>query len=286
VFSLCSTSILSQTVIQVTESKRHGWEKEEQHLGKIRFANSHPKPPLQKGSLEFDAPVNGPARHVRMRNSDYAGVVLSSITELSYSTLIQKAGSTRDAPSLVLLVDINGDGQAGAEDSQIPHLSFIPRFQNLRDTTGLATRFGWYKPTKTADPGIKWQHPVRQDVWQTWNALQGGWCNWTVRGDTVDIHPPMFSLASFVAQYPNARIINDKHGGGVRLQAGGIAMADNFVGNVDAFIIGINGKTTIYDFEPGAETARTNLQVHPRGATSDSLRHGSKLQRSKRAKNR
>jgi hypothetical protein len=28
-------------------------------------------------------------------------------------------------------------------------------------------------------------------------------------------------------------------------------LADNFLGNADAFTIGINGKTTIYDFEVG-----------------------------------
>ncbi len=36
--------------------------------------------------------------------------------------------------------------------------------------------------------------------------------------------------------------------GGVRLQARGIPMADHFLGNADAFTIGINGKTTVYYF--------------------------------------
>ena len=123
-FSLCSTTIFSQTIIKVTESDRHGWEKDEQHLGKIRFTNGPSKPPLQKGSLEFDAPVNGPARHVRMRNSDYSGILLSSITQLGYSTFVQKAGSDRDAPLLVLLVDIDGDGIADG-DGLRDHSSFF-----------------------------------------------------------------------------------------------------------------------------------------------------------------
>lgn len=253
-FSLCSTIIFSQTVVKVTESDHQGWEKDEQYQGKIYFANGPSKPPLHKGSLEFDAPVNGHARHVRMRNSDYSGVLLSSITELSYSTFIQKAGSDRDAPLLVLLVDVDGDGKADGNDSELTHLFFIPRFQNSGDTTGLPTKFGWYKPKKTDDKAITWQYPVRQKVWQTWNALQGGWADWTVKGNTVDTNPPMFSLSAFIAQHPNARIINDKNGGGVRLQAGGTPMADNFVGNADAFTIGINGKTTIYDFERGTDT--------------------------------
>jgi hypothetical protein len=36
-------------------------------------------------------------------------------------------------------------------------------------------------------------------------------------------------------------------------------MANNFVGNADAFTIGVNGKTTVYDFELGRDAvdART-----------------------------
>ena len=249
-FSLCSTIIFPQTIITVTESNLHGWAKDEQYLGKIRFANGPSTPPLQKGSLEFDAPVNGHARHVRMRTDRYLGVLLSSITQLSYSTFVQKAGSTRDVPLLVLLVDADGDG---IEDV---HFSFVPRFQNPKDTTGFPTKFGWYKPKKTNEKAIRWQYPVLQKVWQTWDALHGGWVTWSMVENTVDTNPPMYSLSGFIAQHPNARIINDKHGGGVRIQAGGIPMADNFLGNADALTIGINGKTTIYDFELGKDTVR------------------------------
>lgn len=258
-FSLCLATIFSPTIIKVTESDRHGWEKDEQHLGKIRFTNGPSKPPLHKGSLEFNAPVNGHARQVRMRNSNYSGILLSSITQLTYSTYVQKAGSKRDVPLLVLLVDIDGDGKAerdGIEDGRIPHITFIPRFQNLKDTTGYPVKFGWYKPKKTNDKGIRWQHPVRQNAWQTWDVLHGGWVNWTVVNNTVDTSPSLFSLSSFIAQHPNARIVNDKRGGGIRIQAGGPDMSDNFVGNIDAFTIGINGKTTVYDFEVGQDTVR------------------------------
>jgi hypothetical protein len=248
VLILSSTTIFSQSIVTVTDSDPHGWAKDEQYLGKIRFANGPSRPPLHKGSLEFDAPINGHARHVRMRNSDYAGVLLSSITQLSYSTFVQKAGSKRDAPLLVLLVDTDGDG---IEDG---HVSFVPRFQNPKDTSGFPTKFGWYKPKDTNDKAIKWQYPVHQKVWQTWDALHGGWATWTVVENTIDTSPPMYSLSGFIAQHPNARIVNDKNGGGIRLQAGGIPMADHFLGNADAFTIGINGRTTVYDFELGVDT--------------------------------
>ncbi len=252
VFLLSSTITFSQSMVRVTESNLHGWEKNEQYLGKIRFTNGPSKPPLHKGSIEFDAPVNGHARQVRMRNSNYSGILLSTITELSYATYVQKAGSKWDVPLLVLLVDIDGDGKAGKDgikDGDVPHITFIPRFQNVEDTTGYPVKYGWYRPKKTNDKGIRWQHQVRQNAWQTWDLLHGGWVNWTIVNNTVDTSPALFSLASFIAQHPNARIINDKRGGGVRIQAGGPDMSDNFVGNADAFTIGINGKTTVYDFE-------------------------------------
>jgi hypothetical protein len=254
---LSSTTVLSQSIVTVTESNLHGWEKDEQYFGKIRFADGPSKPPLHKGSLEFDAPVNGHARHVRMRNREYAGVLLSSITQLSYSTFVQNADAKRDVPLLVLLVDIDDDG---IEDV---HFSFAPRFQNPKDTTGIPTKYGWYKPKKTNDKAIRWQFPIQQKVWQTWDAFHGGWFTWTIKEKTFDTRPPMYSLPAFIAQHPNARIVNDKNGGGVRLQAGGIPMADHFLGNADAFTIGINGKTTIYDFELGTDTASNQFKIHP-----------------------
>jgi len=249
-FSLCSTIIFPQTIITVTESNLHGWAKDEQYLGKISFANGPSKPPLRKGSLEFNAPVNGHGRQVRMRTDGYLGVLLSSITQLSYSTFVQKAGSKRDVPLLVLLVDIDDDG---IEDY---HFSFDPRFQNPNDTTGIPTNLGWYKPKKMNDKAIRWQYPIRQKVWQTWDALHGGWFTSTTREQTFDTRPPMYSFSALICKHPNARIVNDKFGGGVRIQAGGIPMADNFIGNADAFTIGINGKTTVYDFELGKDTVR------------------------------
>lgn len=256
VFFFSSATIFSQTIITVTESNLHGWMKDEQYLGKIHFTNGPSKPPLQNGSLEFNAPVNGHARHVRMRNSGFSGLLLSSITQLSYSTFVQKSGSKRDAPFVVLSVDADGDG---IEDT---HMFFDPRFQNPEDTTGIPTKFGWFKPSKINDKAIRWQYPICQAVWQTWDALHGGWSTWTTGEKSFDTSPPMYSLSVFIAQHPNARIVNDKNGGGIRLQAGGTPMADNFLGNADAFTIGINGKTTIYDFELGTDTANKHNGIH------------------------
>ncbi len=258
VFVLCSTSILSQSIVTVTNRYPHGWAKEEQCLGKIGYATGPLKPPLQKGSLEFYAPVNGHARFVRMRNSDYSGLLMASITQLSYATFVQKADSKLDAPFIVLQVDADGDGTADT------HMFFDPRFQNTDDTTGIPTKYGWFNPKDTNDKAIKWQHRVRQNVWQTWDALNGAWVTWSLDDKTANMSPPLYSLSNFIARHPNARIVNGKNGGGVRLQAGGIPMADHFIGNADAFTIGINGKTTVYDFELEMDTPYSKTGINKR----------------------
>ncbi len=227
------TAGYSQSIITVTETNRHGWEKEEQHLGKITFTNGPSNAPFHNGSLEFSAPVNGHRRFVRMRNTRYSGVLLSSITHLSYSTYIQKADSKLDAPFIVLQVDGDGDG---IEDN---HMVFILKFQSEKYLKGT---------------GIAPQGPVRKKVWQTWDALNGGW--FTGPTQTPDSGAVVYTIASYVKTHPNARILNDHSGGGVRLQAGGVPMADNFIGNADAFTIGINGKITVYDFEAGMDAAK------------------------------
>jgi hypothetical protein len=250
VFVLCSTTTtFSQSMVTVTNSDPHGWAKEEQYLGKIGYANGPSKPPLQKGSLEFYAPINGHERFVRMRNSNYSGLLLASITQLSYSTFVQKADSKLDAPFIVLQVDADGDG---IEDT---HMFFDPRYQNPADTNGIPTKFGWFKPKNTNDKAIRWQHRVRQKVWQTWDALHGAWVTWSQEKNALDTSPPNYSLSTFISQHPKARIINGKGRGGLRLSAGGIPMANNFIGNADAFTIAIDGKTTVYDFEMATDTA-------------------------------
>src|SRR4051794_22185953 len=154
VSAFCSITIFSQSIVTVTENSPHCWVKEEQYLGKISFKNGPSKPPLQKGSLEFNAPINGHRRFVRMRNTGYSGLLLSEITHLGYSTFVQKADSKLDAPFIVLQVDANGDG---TEDT---HIVFNLKFQN---------------PKYTKYTGVRWQGPIHMKVWQTWDALRGAW---------------------------------------------------------------------------------------------------------------
>src|SRR2546427_322509 len=94
-------------------------------------------------------------------------------------------------------------------------------------------------------------------TWQTWNALVGGW--WNINAGFFG--PPLTTISSYVAAHPGARIMNRADGaGGVRIAAGyGAGAWDNFVGNVDAFTIGVGAVVTNYDFEPGAGPAHLDI---------------------------
>ena len=59
------------------------------------------------------------------------------------------------------------------------------------------------------------------------------------------------SLATYESFEPDATIINPSTGpGGVRLAVGFASPTDKFDSNVDAVVVGVNGVSTTYDFEP------------------------------------
>jgi hypothetical protein len=141
---------------------------------------------------------------------------------------VQQFSSGGQAPYLNLLIDLNNDGVAHDQ------LFFEPVYQ-----TGAFT----------GDP-IPNQGTLVLGQWQTWDALVGGW--WSLNAGTFG--PPLVTLATYIAANPTATIVNAPTGaGGVRILAGfGAGAWDNFVGNVDAFTIGVSGNSTTYDFEPFA----------------------------------
>jgi hypothetical protein len=145
-----------------------------------------------------------------LRQNGYNGVKLSDLTQLDYWTYVSQ-NVTSQAVYIDLYVDNTGDG---VKDDT---LTFEPTYNGT----------------------------VTLNTWQHWNALTGSW--WA---DSSGGPPPLFTLASYVASHPNARIVNDGPGG-VLLSAGcGGGAWVNFVGNADLFTIGVNGSNTSYDFEP------------------------------------
>jgi hypothetical protein len=211
----------------------NGWTIQPPYAGAtISLKNAPPEPVLGKGSLEFSTPGD-PVNIIRIRNSQYNYTLLSSITELSYTTYVQNRDNDFDDFFLVLQIDLNGD------DLVDNPILFSSRYQT-----------GGYVGGTIPDQG-----PSLEGVWHSWDLLNGAW--WL--GPTPP-YPfqggPVFSLASYISQNPTARIINNAGvlGGGIRLSmgapSGSVGVADpNFRGYVDDFKIGVNGVITVYDFE-------------------------------------
>ncbi len=212
----------------------------------VLFVFGPTPPPLGRGSVEFRVGPDGNSS-AQMRQPGYANTALpnpsptpaaaNELTSLGYSTYAQSGGSGGQTPYLNLLIDNDNNGTV---DDQ---LFFEPVYQN-----------GTYS---TVDPSITIPNQcganpacVTPGTWQTWDAFNGGW--WALSAGTFG--PPLTTLKFYRQTHPNARIVNSSTGlGGVRILTGGGAGAwDNFIGNADAFSIGVGPDTTIYDFEPTA----------------------------------
>ena len=213
----------SQQLVTVTDCNLNGWVRNLPSGTTISFINGPAVTPLGKGSIQFNAPL--PA-FVRVRNINYSGTLLSSITELNYSTYIQQAESNLDVPFVILQIDNDGNGTV---DNPIV---FNPRWQTGNFIIG---------------PQLPDQGVIKKNIWQTWDALNGGW--WTGPDPNPDNSGLQYKLSTYISQYPNARIMNDA-GGGIRLNGSSSTIfSNNFIGNADNFRIGVSGLTTIYDFE-------------------------------------
>jgi hypothetical protein len=229
----------SQTVITVTDSNLNGWEKQPRPNMTLQFTAGVPAPLLGNGSLEYYNPTGIPI--IRVRSTSYHNALLSSLTAFRYSTFIQSRDNNTENIFVVLQVDRNDDGRSD------DHFIFEPRFQT-----------GRYVKGKVPDQG-----PTVLNKWQTWDMLNGIW--WF--GAPPLLNPEMggefVSFADYLSKHPTAKIINEGSAGGtggIRLGVGappgyGSYFGTNFKGNADAFTVGVNGNTTIYDFEPGIAKA-------------------------------
>ena len=214
------------TTVTVTPASLQGWQIQTTDTQTVTFVSGPATPPLGVGSAELRVGANG-AGAAQLRNPNYASTKLSDLTTLKYATYVQQYGSGGQAPYIILKVDYDGHGSV--DDL----LFFEPVYQ---DST--------FFPSNP-------QGPLTLNTWQTWDALNGGW--WSVDGTAgagpgTDVKP----LSAIVAAQPNATIVNAVTGnGGVRIVAGfGAGSWDNFIGNADAFTIGVSSCDTTFNFEP------------------------------------
>lgn len=206
-----------------------------------QMVNGPATPPAGTGSANLatgNGTTGGDGASI-LANSGYKGVALSSITALGYSTYVT-ANNGSQFPYLRLEVTYG----AGLFDQ----LFFEPPYQT----------------TTSGNPSLPNQAAILMNVWQTWDALSGGW--WDNQSLCGTEGTGVSSFADCVAALGNATIVNDRgvpgvlEGvGGVQLTVGFASPDDVFNGNVDALTFTYTdpngGNDTTYDFEAADATS-------------------------------
>ncbi|WP_190300459.1 T9SS type A sorting domain-containing protein [Rufibacter hautae] len=239
-------NISAQTIITVTDCNLNGWVDLRYPNTTTAITTNAPNPPLGTGSLEYTTQTGALGN---FRNESFHNTLLASLTTFKYSTYIQSRTNDTDNIFVVLQVDRTGDGLAD------DHLIFEPRWQTGSWVAGI----------------LPDQGPTVENTWQTWDMLHAIWWLGPPRVLNPEKGGEYLLLAAYISQYPEARIVNQPLGGGIggiRVNVGSPRFAPfidywggAFTGYLDAFTIGINGHTTIYNFEPSIANAGEDKTV-------------------------
>ncbi len=220
-------SATTTTTVTVNESSLgNGWTLSADTGSSGAFVTGPSTPPVGSGSFQFNVPDGG---KVNLSTTTVAGEPLSAVDAVSYSTY--RAGSST-MPGYVdpsLNMEICAGGLVGTTCSGYTTLVWEPLYAYGTTANG--------------------NNPVVDDTWQTWNALEhtstsytGGWWSTHVIPGVPEAYNSFVSLAAIQAANPNAVIASF----GVNL---GHGPAGTFNGNADALTLGLNGTTTVYNFE-------------------------------------
>ena len=236
----------SGTILVVSSDGQHGWHSlvtdgsgnPDSTFGSVTFVTGPGTPPLGTGSLRLQTFAGKGDGSAQMRNTNYAGVKLSDLTNLTYWAY-SAMNNGQQFPYFTLSVQCNGGAPTCPGGTDI--LFFEPPYQSLG----------------TGDPSCTHQAPTAMFTWQKWDALTGCW--WDNNGELCA--PPLGigpcggtntkSLSVFRSNHPNAAIYNPSSTkGGVRVAVGFASSVDTFDGNVDALTVGVTSQNITYNFEP------------------------------------
>jgi len=239
---LSVSAALAVTVV-VKPTAMDGWNFQTFGTGAGGFETGPGVPPMGAGSAELKVGSDtGGIDRADLRNKNYHGTLLSTLTEITYWTYIT-ANSGCVAPYVLLSVDVDADGVFNPGGGIDDGLFFEPCYQ-----TGTYVTDPPSQVIPVQNGGV-----VATGTWQKWDALNGGWWSNNYGGAGG---PPLTTMPAYLARlaslgYANPKIANtDNCLGGVRLRVGpGPPVWNNFEGNVDDFRIGVSGNTTINDFE-------------------------------------
>jgi hypothetical protein len=203
--------------VTVTPSNMQGWTFIDDQNNSTATATGQmvtgpATPPLGVGSAQLSAPT--PADGQALLTAAYAGTSLSSLTNMQYS-------SYQSGPTLA--ISLAFDVRYSPTDTGYQGRLVFEPYQNGETTVGSG--------------------------WQTWNPLQGKW--WASKTNAAGSNGLCTqgnpcSWSDVMTNWPDASIL-----GNVVFKAGS-NWNSPFVGNVDAFTIGVSGNDTTYNFEPYA----------------------------------
>jgi len=216
--------------VVVTPSAPNGWNfLNEGGNGSVHYVNGPGTPPAGRGSALVT--VDGTGREA-IQTTKYAGLGLSGLSQLKYSTYQAFSGSPNETLTLSFDVDY--------------------------DSTDSSTAF---QGRLVYEPGAA--GTVTPNTWQQWNTMSGaaGWYSSAtgasafrpIVGDATQANPPctqatFCTWASILGNYPNARIRPST--GALLVRAGG-PVTGGFVGATDNVVIGIGSLVVENNFEPG-----------------------------------
>jgi len=222
----CGTPTVNYTDFTVnTFASPAGWAYRTENTATGALVTGPGSPPSGVGSFTMPTGAGlgaGQGGKTYLFTSIYDNLPLNSLNEFTYWTYISNNGGSELAPSINLYVDWDNNG--------------------TRDTTLV------WEPIYATSQNFG---NVITGSWQQWNALSNDDAWWytanfgTLQNGGGGIYRP---LSYYLAQYPNAKIVNWVGLPGVTFVTGQASGAGwvNFVGNVDMVEINSNN----YDFEP------------------------------------
>jgi len=217
----------SAEVVVVHQADMMSWSIQPQGAGLAQLVAGPGSPPLGDGSFRLVSGPNGTTDGVAVSTTRFSGTPVADLTALRFSTLVTAHANPNAAPNLFLLVDPDGAGPGGSEG-----LIVAPIYVGY--ASGL-------------------------DIWQEWNVIDAPNAFYLqLQGEAN-----RFSLQEYVASNPGAELQ------ALALFAGpGPPGAwEDFDGNVDRVVVGVNGNNTVFNFQPAppATTVVRVFEYDPKG---------------------
>jgi hypothetical protein len=195
--------------------------------GLAQYVGSPPIPIFGNGSLRLFTGTHGD-ESAQLRNSNYHGTNLSTVTSLGYCTYVTQWNGAQ-TPYIILNVDRDNNGSV--DDL----LFFEPEYSK-----------GAYTGAIPAQPA------PTLNTWQCWQALRGGWYAIDANTGAPTFGGPganVLPFSDYTTAHP-AAVLRDTTRGAVRIVSGFASPGDVYNSNTDFFRIGVGSFQTIFNFEP------------------------------------